>query len=247
MQKLIYSLANKIFMNEVESELLHLSKKKNKIIFDVGCYRGFFTKNILSIEPHNNNNKYYLFDPNPKVKNYIKELTLNKNINYFELALDNSNQIKKFTINKFFEPSGSSLKSSHKKDKLYNLSRRIFFQLFQPFSKIQNYETIKVKTNTIDKICELNNIKEIDILKLDTDGNEFEVLMGAKKLLTKGKIKLIYTEISGFKKNFQQKSNKLINFLKRYNFTLIKVYPIKSFSFLSNLKSTDNLFIKKDY
>ena len=56
--------------------------------------------------------------------------------------------------------------------------------------------------------------------------------MGAKKLLTKGKIKLIYTEISGFKKNFQQKSNKLINLLKkRYNFTLIKVYPIKSFSF----------------
>ena len=88
----------------------------------------------------------------------------------------------------------------HIKDKLYNLSRRIFFNFFQPFSKIQNYETIKVKTNTIDKICELNNIKEIDILKLDTDGNEFEVLMGAKKLLTKGKIKLIYTEISGFKK-----------------------------------------------
>ena len=103
MQKLIYSLANKIFMNEVESELLHLSKK-NKIIFDVGCYRGFFTKNILSIEPHNNNNKYYLFDPNPKVKNYIKELTLNKNINYFELALDNSNQIKKFTINNSLNP-----------------------------------------------------------------------------------------------------------------------------------------------
>ena len=71
--------------------------------------------------------------------------------------------------------------------------------------------------------------------------------MGAKKLLSKGKIKLIYTEISGFKKNFQQKSNKLINLLKKYNFTLIKVYPIKSFSFLSNLKSTDNLFIKKDY
>ena len=114
MQKLIYSLANKIFMNEVESELLHLSKKKIKY-FSMGCYRGFFTKNILSIEPHNNNNKYYLFDPNPKVKNYIKELTLNKNINYFELALDNSNQIKKFTINKFFEPSGSSLKSSHKR------------------------------------------------------------------------------------------------------------------------------------
>ena len=39
MQKLIYLIANKIFMNEVEGELLKLSKKKNKIIFDVGCFR----------------------------------------------------------------------------------------------------------------------------------------------------------------------------------------------------------------
>ena len=54
MQKLIYSLANKIFMNEVEVN--YYTFQKNKIIFDVGCYRGFFTKNILSIEPHNNNN-----------------------------------------------------------------------------------------------------------------------------------------------------------------------------------------------
>ena len=246
MQKLIYSIANKIFMNEVEGELLKLSKKKNKIIFDVGCFRGFFTKSIISKEPVNNKNRYFLFDPNPKVKTYIDKLILDKKINYFEIALNNSNKIKKFTINKYFEPSGSSLKSNHKKDKLYNLSRKFFFQIFQPFSKIEDYETIKVKTNTIDKICKLNNIKEIDILKLDTDGNEFEVLMGAKGLLSTGKIKLIYTEISGFKKNFEFKSNKIIRLLKKYNFTLKKVYPIRSLGFLSNLKSTDNLFVKED-
>ena len=100
----------------------------------------FLQKNILSIEPHNNNNKYYLFDPNPKVKNYIKELTLNKNINYFELALDNSNQIKKFTINKFFEPQVLHL-NHHIKDKLYNLSRRIFF--FNFFNLFQKYRIMK--------------------------------------------------------------------------------------------------------
>jgi len=245
MQRLIYTIGNKIFMNEVENELLQFLKKKNKVIFDVGCYRGFFTKKILKKEPLNKN-RYYLFDPNPNVKEYIKDLIIKKNINYFEIALDNSNQIKEFTINKYFEPSGSSLNSSHKKDKLYNLSRRIFFQIFQPFSRIENYETIKVKTNTLDNICKINKIKQIDILKLDTDGNEFEVLMGAKKLLSEGKIKLIYTEISGFKKNFEFKSNKIINLLKKYNFSLKKVYPINSFSFLSNLKSTDNLFLKKN-
>jgi hypothetical protein len=70
MQRLIYTIGNKIFMNEVENELLQLLKK-NKIIFDVGCYRGFFTKKILKKEPLSKN-KYYLFDPSPNVKNTLK-------------------------------------------------------------------------------------------------------------------------------------------------------------------------------
>ena len=48
MEKLIYSIFNKIFMNEVESELLeYFGDEKNKVIFDVGCFRGNFTKNII--------------------------------------------------------------------------------------------------------------------------------------------------------------------------------------------------------
>lgn len=231
-------------MNEVEGELLQLSKIKNKVIFDVGCYRGNFTQNIISKEPKNNNNKYYMFDPNPKVKKYIKEMLTDRKINYFELALDNTNKIKKFTINRYYEPSGSSLKSANKKDKLYNLSRKTFFKIFKPFSKIKGYELINVKTNTIDNVCRLNNIKKIDILKLDTDGNEYEVLIGAKKLLSKEKIGLIYTEISSTKKKFNFNFNKILKLLNKYNFTLKKVYPIPSYSILSNLKSTDNLFIK---
>ena len=50
MQKLIYQITNKFFMNEVELDLIESSKTKNKVIFDVGCYRGFFTKNLLSKE-----------------------------------------------------------------------------------------------------------------------------------------------------------------------------------------------------
>ena len=37
-------------MNEVESEILNYLNKENKIIFDVGCFRGNFTKNIIKNE-----------------------------------------------------------------------------------------------------------------------------------------------------------------------------------------------------
>ena len=99
MQKIIYQIINKIFMNEVEEELLNLLNIKEKIIFDVGCYRGNFTKNIISYEAKKiNNSNYYLFDPNPNVQNYLKELLENENVKYFQLALDNTNMKKKLLV-----------------------------------------------------------------------------------------------------------------------------------------------------
>ena len=51
MERLIYNIFNKIFMNEVETELLdYIGDEENKIIFDVGCFRGNFTKNIIEQE-----------------------------------------------------------------------------------------------------------------------------------------------------------------------------------------------------
>ena len=57
MQKIIYKLINKIFMNEVENDLVKLIKSKEKVIFDVGCYRGNFTENILKIKKNENENE----------------------------------------------------------------------------------------------------------------------------------------------------------------------------------------------
>ena len=233
-------------MNEVENELLNLIKVKEKIIFDVGCFRGNFTQNLIKHEEKNNNNSnYYLFDANPSVKNYLKELLEKKNVKYFQLALDNTNMKKNFTINRYFEPSGSSLNSAHKKDPLYNFSRKAFMKIFQPFKKMDDYEEITVQTQTIDNFCSLNNIKNIDLLKLDTDGTEHEVLLGVESLLSQGKIGLIYTEISGFKKTFNVKVEEIVKLLGKYDFELKKTYTIPSFSMFSNLKSTDNLFVKK--
>ena len=247
MQNLIFTIVSKIFHNEVERELLNLINIKEKIIFDVGCFRGNFTKNIIKYEKEKNNSKYYLFDANPNVKKYLNEngILKNENVKYFELALDNTNMQKKFSVNRYLEPSGSSLDSPHKKDPLYNLSRKIFMKIFQPFKKIEDYEEINVQTQTIDNFCLLNNIEKIDLLKLDTDGTENKILLGAENLLSKGKINLIYTEISGFKKTFHTKVDEIVKLLEKYDFKLEKTYNISSFSIFSNLKATDNIFIKK--
>ena len=77
-------------MNEVENEILMHLDKKNKIIFDIGCFRGSFTKNLIKNEIKLGiESNFYLFDPNPNVKDYLNSLLENKRVKYFNLALDN--------------------------------------------------------------------------------------------------------------------------------------------------------------
>jgi len=162
------------------------------------------------------------------------------------LALDNSNSEKKFYLNNFFEPSGSSLNTVIRDDKKWQSTRKIFMQIFQPFKKIEDFSEINVQTQTLDNFCLNAKIENIDVLKIDTEGNELNVLKGAKRLLSENRINIIYTEISETKRNFFEKEKSIINFLNSYNFELKRKYQIKSFSFLSELKGTDNLFVNKN-
>ena len=71
------------------------------------------------------------------------------------------------------------------------------------------------------------------------------VLNGAKRLLSEKKIKIIYTEICDTKENFLKKEKSIFDLLSSYNFELKSKYPIKSFSILSGVMGTDNLFVIK--
>ena len=99
----------------------------------------------------------------------------------------------------------------------------------------------------MDNFCLEKKINNIDVLKIDTEGNELNVLKGAENLLKQNKINIIYTEISETKKKFLEKEKNVIDFLSSYNFELKKKYQIRSLSVLSNLKATDNLFVNKTF
>ena len=110
-----------------------------------------------------------MFDPNPKVKNYLAKILLSDKIKYFNLALDNTNSQKKFYLNNFFEASGSSLKTIIKDDKKWKNTRKIFMQIFQPYKKVKDFSEITVQTQTLDDFCLEQQIELIDVLKIDTE------------------------------------------------------------------------------
>ena len=59
--KLFYYLANYTLQHSFEKEIIKLLKNEKKlIIFDVGCYRGIFTKTILKLIKKKSTNFIFL-------------------------------------------------------------------------------------------------------------------------------------------------------------------------------------------
>ena len=215
-------------MNDFNSVIKDLLNHKNPIVFDVGCFNGNFSRKLykdLKLKKIN----FYLFDANPNLK--IKEFK------YFNEVFSNKISYRKFNLNNFFPSSGSSLKKTIKDDKLWNFSRKLIAMKFN-----QSFSIIKVKTNTLDNFCKIKKIKRVDLLKIDVEGSELDVLRGAKKLLNS--VKIIQLEILQRKNKFTLEKDKILIFLKKFNFRLIKEKKIPSVGILSSSISEDLLFIK---
>tara|TARA_B100000378_G_scaffold139527_1_gene112807 strand:+ start:471 stop:1244 length:774 start_codon:yes stop_codon:yes gene_type:complete len=244
MKKLIYYILNFTF-HRFEAKIIKILKnEKNLVVFDIGCFRGVFTKNILKLIDRKKI-KFYLFDINKNTKKYISNLILSRNISYNEVALSDKNGTAEYNYNSFFESSGSSLSPLFRNDAKWISSRKFLLKILLQSTK--NYVKYRVPTLTLDTFVKKKRIKSIDLLKVDIDGSEYEFLQGAKVTLKENKIKVILIEINDKKKNYKKKEKKIINFLKKRNFTFLKKHMNLTVILLSDLKSGDYLFINNSY
>ena len=232
---MLYTLVDKFLMNNFSNVIIEKIvdlKKKNVVIFDVGSFQGNFSrtlKNKLLKEKISAN--FYLFDPNPniKLKDFFTE----------NIALSSKKGEKIFYLNNFLPSSGSSLKNIVANDKLWNISRRVL-----TLGLKKNFSQIGVITDTIDNFCKKKKIKQINVLKIDVEGSEFEVIQGAKKQLESTEIILL--EILEKKNCYDEKFQKIFKLLtKKYGFKLLKKKEIFSTKIFSHLRSSDLLFVKK--
>ena len=204
----------------LENEIIKVLKKEKELtVFDVGCYKGVFSKKILELVGKKKI-RFYLFDANKNVKKYISNLLKLKNVHYNEIALHNKNGKAVYHYNGSFECSGSSLSTLLKDDSTWVLSRKIILTIL--FSSTEDFTKYTVPTITLDSFVKQNKIKSIDLLKVDIEGSEHLMLQGARKTLKKNKIKTILIEIADKKNIYKKKEKKVLNLLRKNNFTLLK-------------------------
>ena len=97
---------------------------------------------------------------------------------------------------------------------------------FFPYTKEKM--KIEVDTITIDGFCTQENIRRIDILKLDVEGAEIRALKAAHNILSDRAVTLIYTEVM-FIPHYEGGClfHEVAGWLKRYEYALFNLYNLK--------------------
>ncbi len=87
----------------------------------------------------------------------------------------------------------------------------------------------KIHSTTIDHYCEKHKISQIDLLKIDVEGAEYQVLKGAKKMFEAAKVKCCSFEFGQTTIDMGNDPEEILDFFRRSGYTLrnmIKDDPI---------------------
>jgi FkbM family methyltransferase len=155
----------------------HFNKNDVKVIFDIGANRGQVVQYYLDLFP---NATIHAFEPFQESFNILKaNFENNKRVVLNQIAISNHENDVEFFVNvnadtnSLLKPQETGLSSD---------------------KQVKNLEKITVPCSTIDAYCKKHQISNIDILKMDIQGGEYNALLGAFEKLESKKIDLVYTE-----------------------------------------------------
>lgn len=192
------------------------------VVFDVGANVG---QTAIKFYNEYHNAKIFSFEPVSNTFRQLEENTTSySRINCNKLALGN----REGTVDiRIYDQSKSVLNSLN--------------------AEAMKYATEKVETiveTTGDKFCETNNVTEIDLLKIDTEGYEIQVLEGFEKMLSTSRIKALYCEV-GFSPENKRNTfiGDLISFLSTKGYRFYGLYEVKNKSIKTGKNYGNVLFL----
>jgi FkbM family methyltransferase len=147
----------------------YVSISDDAVIFDVGANIGTMT---LTFAKKAVKGKVYAFEPtNYAYQKLVKNISLNPGLS------KRITTIQTFLGNETAKNHGMKAYASWKVDKKRSG--------VHPLHGGSVQQTSEVGSVSMDDFCSENNIEKLDLIKIDTDGYEFEILKGAEKTITK--------------------------------------------------------------
>lgn len=182
--------------------------KKRGVIFDVGANIGEYS---FFLNQKFNGYEIYSFEPSKKTfKKLLKNTEKISSIHPINLGL--GDEKKRGFL--YIDPKISEISTLHNR-------------------KINLKEKEEINIETLDNFCKIKNIDKIDFLKMDVEGNEFNILKGARRMIKDRKISFIQFEFGirdvdskVFFKDFWDMLNENYDFYRIFN---KGIFPIKEY------------------
>ncbi|OYR78617.1 hypothetical protein DJ77_00250 [Halorubrum ezzemoulense] len=150
----------------------------------------------------------HLFEPQQKLCQQLKTKYSNQNtkeVNCFAL----SNEATQTTL--YYDQEGSGLAS---------MSMR---KLDHHDIEFDHKE--EIETQTIEEYCDKREISEITLLKLDVEGHELDVLMGAENMISQQDIQFISFEFGGANIDTRTFFQDYFYFFNKYGYHVYRILP----------------------
>jgi FkbM family methyltransferase len=191
----------KIMTIHEDDIITRFTPKEGDIVIDIGAHIGLYT--IISSKRVGAQGKVVAIEADPENFEMLnRNIKLNQLTNVIPL---NYAVYSKETKIKLYLPSGESGFTK------YNTIMPNWINTQEKF--------VEVNANTLDYLLQLNKIRqeEVNWIKIDVEGAEFEVLKGATNVLSKSKDVAILMELHGPPHIYRPKVEELVNL---YNFKI---------------------------
>jgi FkbM family methyltransferase len=152
-------------------------RDKRQTVFDVGANRGDYVKLVLG-KFKNTPVEIFAFEPGREQFKYMQSNYLKPNVHIFNVACGE----KSGECFLYLGGDGGEFSS-------------LYPSVFKGDTKIKP-EKIKVKTVKLDDIVYRQKLNKINLLKIDTEGSEFEVLRGCLEAIDSRIIEMIQFEFN---------------------------------------------------
>jgi len=202
MNRLYENRNHNILTNGELVVLRKLSKQNPEVIIDGGANVGHYSLHVNSICK---NSRLFCFEP---VKSTFNQLKVNLGA-YENIALINKGLYSENCTKEI------NLYPSHTHSSLYPIDGLAYDPV----------DSVEIELTKGDDFFSKSGIKEIDFLKLDLEGAEYDALVGFSQTLKKGNIKMIQFEYGYINITTKHLLIDFYHLLDKYGYVIGKVFP----------------------
>ena len=155
-----------------------LARYNSPLVLDVGANRGNYAEKVMKSCL---NADLYAFEPHPATFNVLR--MAGERLGFKAVNCGMGSEIG---VLKLYDNKSASDGSEHA-----SLYREVIADIHK-----NDVAAVDVKVDTVDRFLTEHGIEHVTLLKIDTEGHEYQVLLGAGNALAEGRIDLIQIEFN---------------------------------------------------